>query len=87
MQDHASKNQDNQSRAVANEPSRSQDDRKATFGFVDNRPEAIQLRKLQELADNSPQAEKTAQFQTMADNRLNSASTDGQVIQRQINMD
>ena len=62
-----------------------------TFQFVDNRPEAVAQRKLQEMANNSPrvsqlkifqdmannspQANKIAQFQAMANNRPLSKQT------------
>jgi hypothetical protein len=39
----------------------------STFQFIDNRPEAVAQRKLQEMANNSPQAKQAAQFQAMAD--------------------
>ena len=35
--------------------------------FIDNRPEAIEARKLQEMADNSPQAIEARKLQEMAD--------------------
>ena len=39
----------------------------SNFQDVDNRPEAIAQRKLQDLANNSPQARQAAQLQAMAD--------------------
>ena len=67
MQDRASNSPENQSRAVASQASPEKVGSEATFQFVDNRPEAIQLRKLQEMADNSPQAKQAAQLQAMID--------------------
>ncbi len=40
------------------------------IGFVDNRPEAIAQRKLQEMADISQRPKQTAQLQTMVENRF-----------------
>ena len=63
MQDHSNQNQENQSRAVANQPSRRKSRNKAANQFIDNGPEAMQLQKLQEMADNSPQTERSRAFQ------------------------
>ena len=84
MNTHADKIQENKSQSVSNETSQKQGGDKSTFQFVDNRPEAIAQRKLQEIANtskqvsqlrafqempnNSSQAQKTAQLQSMADN-------------------
>lgn len=67
MNTHADKTQENKSQSFANavSPKRSG---KSTFQFVDNRPEAIAQRKLQEMANNSPQVKQAAQLQAMADN-------------------
>ena len=84
MNTHADQIQENKSQAVSAVNSKVQSANKNTFQFVDNRPEAVRQRKLQEMADNSPQvsqlrafqnmankspqAKKTAQLQSMADN-------------------
>ena len=84
MNTHADKTQENKSQSVSNETSQKQGGGESTFQFVDNRPEAIVQRKLQEMANNSShvsqlrafqempnnstQAQKTAQLQSMADN-------------------
>ena len=68
MQDHANKSRENQARALGNQPSQGKNGSKTTFDIVDNRPEAIQLRRLQEMADNSPQAKRLEALQEMADN-------------------
>ena len=68
MNTHADKTQENKSHSVANETSQMQSGSKSTFQFVDNRPEAIAQRKLQEMAINSPQAKQVAQLQAMANN-------------------
>ncbi len=62
------KSKENKSQAVASEVTQKQRDVESTSLFVDNRPEAITQRKLQELANNSPQVQQAAQFQAMADN-------------------
>ena len=81
---------ENPSRSVGSQPLEKNWSGKATLSFVDNRPEAVQLGKLQEMADESPQARKTAQLQVMMDNspqvvaprqQLNRMS--GETMQRQ----
>ena len=74
MQDHANKSQENQVRAIANQPSLRKKSSEATSDFVDNRPEAIQLARLQEMADNSPQAANAALLQAMADSSPQAAN-------------
>lgn len=54
------------SRAVTNSVGRKKSRAKQGFGFVDNRPEAIQMRKLQELAKNSPQVAQLKKLQRMS---------------------
>jgi len=71
MNTHADKTQGNKSQSVANSVSQKKQKKNAgesTFLFVDNRPEAVAQRKLQEMANNSPQAKQAAQLQAMADN-------------------
>jgi hypothetical protein len=84
MNTHADKTQENKSQSVANAFSQKSSSSESTFQFVDNRPEAVtqrklqemannspqvsQLRAIQEMANNSPQAKQTAQLQAMADN-------------------
>ena len=97
MNTHADKTQENKSQAVSTMDSQMQSGGESTFQFVDNRPEAIAQRKLQEMANNSPQvsqlrafqdmankspqAKQATQLQTMAD----SHSTDQQPIQKKEN--
>jgi hypothetical protein len=52
MQAYADKNQENKSHLLANSISERNSGSKSTLQFVDNRSEAIQIRKLQEKADN-----------------------------------
>lgn len=68
MHYHADKSQVNKSQSVANKISQNQNSGESVFRFVDNRPETIAQRKLQEFANNSPQAKQVAQLQSMADN-------------------
>ncbi len=53
---------------MVNTVSQRQNSGEATFQFVDNRYEAIEQRKLQDMANNSPQAKQAAQLRAMADN-------------------
>ena len=73
-----------------NQPSGKRDGSQATLQIVDNRPDAIQLRKLQLMADNSPQSANIARLQAMADGSPYSAAqrmlmegSSGGPIQRQ----
>lgn len=68
MNTHADKTQENKSQSVANEVAQEQSGSESTFQFVDNRPEAVAQRKLQEMANNSPQVKQAAQLQDRADN-------------------
>ncbi len=68
MNTHADKTQENKSQSVSIDHSQIQSDGETTFQFVDNRPEAIAQRKLQEMANNSPQVSQLRAFQDMANN-------------------
>lgn len=68
MNTHAEKTQENKSQAVANGFSQKQSSSESTFQFVDNRPEAIAQRKLQEMANNNPQLKQLKAIQEMANN-------------------
>lgn len=58
----------NKSQSVANAVSQKKSEAESTFQFVDNRPEAVVQRKLQEMASNSPQVKQLRAFQEMANN-------------------
>lgn len=58
MNTHVDKTQDNKSRSLANIVSQRQSGGESAFQFVDNRPEAIAHRKLQEMSNNSPKAKQ-----------------------------
>ena len=68
MNTHADKTQENKSQSVSHGVSQMQSGGESTFQFVDNRPEAVTQRKLQEMADNSPQVQQLRAFQEMANN-------------------
>jgi hypothetical protein len=73
MNTHADKIQENKSpsgatKSIGNVVSQLHNSSETAFQFIDNRPEFIAQRKLQELANNNPQAQRTAQFQAMANN-------------------
>lgn len=62
----ADKDQGNQGKTAANEPSQSTSSREATFEFDDNRSEVVQQRKLQAAADNSPQAARIGRIRALS---------------------
>lgn len=68
MNTHADKTQENKSQAVSVVDSQIQSGGKSTLQFVDNRPEAVAQRKLQEMANNSQQVSQLRAFQKMANN-------------------
>lgn len=68
MNTQADKAQDNKSKQVLNTAAQNKNSSSSAFEFVNNRPEAIAQRKLQEMANNSQQAKHSAQLQTMSDN-------------------
>lgn len=63
MNTHADKTHENKRQSVANAVSQKKSDSKSTFQFEDNRPEAIQMRKLQEMASNRSQAKQVTPMQ------------------------
>jgi hypothetical protein len=68
MNTHADKTQENKSQSVAANSSQMQSGDESSFQFVDNRPEAVAQRKLQEMANNSPRVSQLKAFQEMANN-------------------
>jgi hypothetical protein len=68
MNTHADKTQENKSQSITSDTSQKQGSDKATFQFVDNRPEVVAQRKLQEMANNSQQVKQLMAFQDMANN-------------------
>tara|TARA_B100000768_G_C11273877_1_gene374827 strand:- start:934 stop:2007 length:1074 start_codon:yes stop_codon:yes gene_type:complete len=69
MNTHADKTNENKSQAVSAVDSQIQSRGESTFQFVDNRPEAIAQRKLQEIANSSQQVSQLRAFQDMTDNK------------------
>lgn len=67
MNTHADKTQENKGRAVANSLPKQQSNGEPAFHFVDNRPETIAQKKLQEMANNSPQVKQLTAFRAMFD--------------------
>jgi len=63
---HADKTQENKSQSVASAVTQRQSSSASIFQFVDNRPEAIAQRKLQEMVNNHPKAKQATQLQAMA---------------------
>jgi len=68
MDTHADKTQENKSQSVASTIAQKQKNVESTFQFVDNRPEAIVQKKLQEMANNNPQVAQLRAFGHMASN-------------------
>ena len=68
MNTHADKTLENKSQTVANRLPKLQSKSESTFQFVDNRPEAIAQRKLQEAISNSPRVQQLKAYQEMANN-------------------
>ena len=97
MRTYADKTQENNSQSVENGEFQMQSSGESIFQFVDDRPEAIAQRKLQEMANNSskvsqlralqdmtnniPQTLQAAQLQAMADNH----SAQQQTVQKKEN--
>lgn len=72
MNAYANKAQKNKSQPVANDASKGQADGESNFQRIDNRPEAIAQRKLQEMINNSLQSKRAIQLQAMINNSLQS---------------
>jgi hypothetical protein len=91
MNTHADKIQKNKSLSVANAVSQKQSGGESEFQFVDNRPEAIAQRKLQEMASNSPQVLQLKAFQKTANIKKQSLSIQNDSvtnpIQRMVSVD
>jgi len=81
MSTHADKTQENKNQSVANGKSQMQRGSDSTFMFVDNRPEAVAQRKLQEMANDSLQTKQAVQLQAIAKNN----SSQQQPIQKKEN--
>ncbi|MDG0803407.1 hypothetical protein [Pectobacterium polaris] len=76
------KPKENKNRAVADSITQKKSNVKQGVGVVDNRPEAIAQKKLQELMNDSPQRKHITQLQSMTNVNGKSASQNTGVIQR-----
>lgn len=74
MNTHADKTQQSRSQSVAGEKAQQRNDGEATFQFVDNRPETVTQKKLQEMTNYSPQAQRLNAFQELANTALHDKS-------------
>ena len=68
MNTYADKTQKEKSQSVANSVSQKKNNSESAFSFVDNRPESIAQRKLQEVANNSPRVSQLRAVQGIANN-------------------
>ena len=68
MNTRADKTLEKKSRSISNGGSQMQGGGESAFQLVDNRPEAVAQRKLQEIANNSPQVSQPRAFQSIANN-------------------
>ena len=66
MYEPVEKTPEQKSQSVANTISQRQSSNAPTSRFVDNRPEAIQMRKIRELAKNTPQNAKLRELHNLA---------------------
>lgn len=65
MSTYADKTQENKHQAVASEVSQKQSGSESSFHFMDNRPEAIAQRKLQEMVNDRPQARQITGYPSL----------------------
>ncbi|GEM_PF-5579921 len=82
MNTHSDESRKNRSHPMANAVFERKNSSESTFQFVDNRPQAIAQRKLQEMVNNSTQAMRAARLQAMANNY---SSQEHQPIQKKEN--
>lgn len=89
MNTYTNKTQGSHSQSATEGLSQMQVSCESTFQLVDNRPEALAQRKLQEMANNSPQGKQSAQLKARADrhsahplHKTLSATSMGQIAQR-----
>ena len=68
MNTHADKTQESKSWSAVKEASQKKSSGEAALQFVDNRPDAIAQRKLQDIANNGPQVKKITHLQGLAVN-------------------
>ena len=68
MNAHADKTQENKSQSSSSAVSQMSSSSESTFQFIDNRPETVAQRKIQEMVNNSLQVKQANQLQAIADN-------------------
>ena len=68
MNTYTDKTEKKKNQSVSNGESQLKRGGESTYQFVDNRPEAVAQRKLQEMGNNSPQVSQLRAFQEMANN-------------------
>ena len=68
MNTYADKTEKKKNQSFSNGDSQLKRGGESTYQFVDNRPEAVAQRKLQEMGNNSPQVSQLRAFQDMAHN-------------------
>jgi hypothetical protein len=68
MNTHADKTEEKKNQSATNGNTQIKRGGELTYQFVDNRPEAVAQRKLQEMANNSPQVSQLRSLQLMANN-------------------
>src|ERR1700744_6483930 len=68
MNTHTEKIAENKSQAVDHAVAQKQSNKEPALQLEDNRPEAVQMQKLQEMANDSPQVKQLKIYQAMADN-------------------
>jgi len=65
---HADKSQDNKNQSVSAAESLKKSGSESALQFVDNRPEALAQRRMQEMADHRPEAAAQLKTQELANN-------------------
>lgn len=74
METYADKTSKNKSQAVAHSLAKQKSNNESAFQLVDNRPETIVQKKLQESINNSPRVQELNVYQKMVDNRYSKQS-------------
>jgi hypothetical protein len=87
MNTHADKKQEHKSQSVSSASSQMKSSDESTFQFVDNRPEAVAQRKLQEMANNSPQVKQFKAFQEMTNQNERGEAGTTMTLQRKVILD
>lgn len=70
MNNYSAKTNDTKSHTLTHEATQRKSSKKSGDYFVDNRPETVMQRKLQEVADNSSRSKQIAQFQQKSNNTI-----------------